>query len=104
MHFIMNVKIDSFGRVVNPAVQINTSLYSMMQNGIELEDTGDPIFGSDANSESSENVAPFSMFRELDPLYYKTYSPREVYAARELEKAHDKSAMAASNINAVKTD
>lgn len=94
----MNVRFDKQGRLVNPSVQLNTSVYSMMKNGTELEDTGEPVF----DESSDRDKAPaLNFFHELDPMTYKSYDPSSVKAARELESASDMSSRAAANINAV---
>lgn len=92
----MNVRIDKQDRLVNPSVQIHTSMYAMMNEGFELEDTGEPLFDKEG-----EDSKPLAMFREMDPLTYREYNPLEVKAARELEQSKDLSARQAANINAV---
>lgn len=96
----MNYFFTKSGELLNPSVQIDTSLYAMEKNGTELEDTGEPVF----DEEGQENGAAFNMFREMDPLYYKDFNPKEVKAQRELERSKDLSGKQAANINAVKTN
>lgn len=93
----MNIQFDKQYRLVNPSVQIHTSLFAMQNEGFELEDTGEPVFDDEGS-----NSEPFNMFHEMDPLTYRSYNPSEVKAARELEKSKDLSARQAQNINSVK--
>lgn len=94
----MNLRFDDFGRLLNPSVQINTAVSAMMQNGTDLDQTGEPVF-----DEEGQDSKPLNFFHELDPLTYKSYNPYEVAAARKAEEVNDLSAKSAQNINAVKT-
>lgn len=93
----MNLKFNRKGELLNPCVQLNTSIYSMQKNGADVSDDTEPVFYD--GGEDAENGAAF--FKDSDPLYYRSYDPFEVAANAELQKSKDLSAMNANNINAV---
>lgn len=93
----MNLKFNRKGELLNPCVQLNTSIFSMQKNGADISEDAEPVFydgGDDAKCGAA-------FFKDSDPLYYRSYDPFEVAANAELQKSKDLSSMNANNINAV---
>lgn len=91
----MNTKYDKLGRIVNPCVQIDTSVFAMNKNGTSLQTSQTtPQFMKDSDE-------PLSIFRDIDPLYNADLDPFEIEQLRDRERNADATASAAQNINAV---
>lgn len=91
----MNTKRDKKGRIVNPCVQIDTSVYAMNKNGTALTTSQlTPKFMTDKDE-------PLSIFRDVDPLYNADLDPFEIEKMRDAERSQETTSAAAKNINAV---
>lgn len=91
----MNTKVDKQGRIVNPCVQIDTSVFAMNKNGTSLSTSQQtPQFMKDDDE-------PLSIFRDIDPLYNVALDPFEIKQQRDRELTQQDTAQAAKNINAV---
>lgn len=91
----MNTKRDKQGRIVNPCVQIDTSVYAMNKNGTALTTSQTtPQFMTDKDE-------PLHIFRDVDPLYNVELNPFEIEKMRDAERTQETTSVAAQNINAV---
>lgn len=91
----MNTKRDKQGRIVNPCVQIDTSVFAMNKNGTALTTSQQtPKFMTDKDE-------PLNIFRDVDPLYNADLDPFEIEKMRDAERSKETTSAAAQNINAV---
>lgn len=97
-----NVKINEYtGQYENPAVQLNTSITQIMNEGIELPVNQDMQFTSDLVQDYTPlgNCQPFQIFKVDDPLTYRSFDPKKIKQMREAQKQGEQSAQNAENLN-----
>lgn len=97
-----NVKINEYtGRFENPAVQLNTSITQIMNEGIELPVNQDMQFTSDLVQDYAPlgDCQPFQIFKVDDPLTYRSFDPKKIKQMREAQKQGEKSAQNAEMLN-----
>lgn len=91
----MNIKLDKQGRILNPAVQIVTSVYAMQKNGTSVSSANlSPVF-------MKQDDEPLHVFRDVDPLYNADLDPFEISKLRDQERQSEDTSRHAQNINAV---
>jgi hypothetical protein len=98
-----NVKINEYtGQFENPAVQLNTSVTQIFNEGIELPTNEDMQFTSDIVKDYAplgDNCIPFQIFKVDDPLTYRKFDPKKIKQMRDQSKQGEQSAVNADKLN-----
>lgn len=98
-----NVKINEYtNKFENPAVQLNTSVTQIFNEGIELPTNEDMQFTSDLVKDYAplgDNCTPFQIFKVDDPLTYRKFDPKKLKQMREQNKQGEQSAANAEKLN-----
>ena len=98
-----NIKINEYnGLFENPAVQLNTSVTQIMNEGIDLPVNDNMQFTSDLFENYNplgENCRPFQIFKTDDPLTYRSFDPKKIKQMRDAAKQGEQSAANAEKIN-----
>lgn len=100
-----NLKINEYRNCfINPSVQLNTSVTQVMNESIKLPVNEQLLFTSDNVDDYTplnENTMPYRIFKDDDPLTYRTFDPKAIKAAKDANDQTNQSATNADNINPV---